>query len=130
VRLEDSPFTEDYGLLSSDVPLLETMIDATLTEYIAAKLEGRGTGNYDIDDMQARIAFATGFQREAFENRVEHAVEGAFKTAADDYAADAERRSRRRSSHDYSPDTYEQERRMREAQRKASEPTTQLPTNR
>lgn len=137
VQLPDSPFTKDYGLLPSDIPLIATMLDGALTEYIAAKLEGRGTGRYDMDRLNARIEFATFFQRQAFEKRLEHAAEGAFATIFERYKDDWERHAHRGSSN-YSDSDYRgygEQARMRESQREASrptsnaEPTTRLPTN-
>lgn len=138
VTLEDSPFTEDYGLLESDIPLLEDMLDAALTEYIAAKLEERRPAHNSLDGMQARIDFATFMQREAFERRVERAMEGAFKPIAEKYAADGKRRFRRQSSslNDTDYRGYAERERIREAQRDASRPmddarpTTELPSSR
>lgn len=130
VSLEDSPFTEDWGLLPADRPVLENVLDETFTEMIAAKLEDRPVDKSVGRRLELKMGLAKIMDR-GFENRVEAALDGAVKPILKKYEEDARRQ--RKSSRSYGGSDYggyEQEYRMRESQRQASEPTTYLPSNR
>lgn len=132
VRLEDSPLTDEGGLIASDRLILENALDATLTEHIAAKLEGRPADKKLLRDIGDRLELANLLQREAFERRVEAAMDRAIKPRLEKYAEQAKRRY---SDYGSNGSTYQDDSRARREQREASqpmssaEPAVRLPSN-
>lgn len=133
VRLEDSPLTEaENGLTASDRLLTENALDATLTEHIAAKLEGRPTDKQLLRNIGYRLELANALQREAFKARVEVAIDHAIKPRLEKYAAQAKRRySDNYDSGSPQYDSYRARREQREASAPTSsaEPMVRLPSN-